>query len=388
MPPPTSALTLVTGFWSPKALDRPTVRSEAIYLHLFSELVRRVNFPMIVLIEPRLEEAVTAIVEKEKQKRPNVKVRPTPLADVPYVTDREERFGALVPPHNVVREKDTIGFSRLTWAKPELVRRVAEEDPFGTTHFGWIDFGVAHVAEIGARVNWSDVEAESTSTDKVRICERMATAKSETDDAGYFYAYNSARVCGGFFTGTAESLRRLATVFDAELERMAEAWRFVLEEQVLAALTARHPDLFELWYADYFGLFTNVKTVQRDVATVLANLAHSRKFELWENGRSITRQLLDAMIRGGLRLEPDECVELIDDGLACARHKDLPLAKRLALIISALGKYSGTMHSMLRTRRDRTRSIEATLTSLEQHVPWTWEEFIAQPDAHAWLSCL
>lgn len=381
---PADKLTLVTGFWPPK---NEVIRRSDVYVRLFEELLRHIDgtVPIVACIDPRIQEQTRKAIERAGVSPDRVSIQPTPFDSLHFARETE-RFSNLQPAGNAFVHH-AIDYAIMIWSKPKIVHAIALSNPFQSSHFGWIDFGIPHVSEL-RDVNWSDIVEESTKTDLIRICERMASPRREAEDPYYFYSTNSARACGGFFTGSEESLGELVDVFDEEVARMIETGTYCLEEQVIAAATALYPELFECWYADYFGLLRNVRYIERDVGIVQGNLRHCRDEELWENGAKIARKMFDSAVVRRLRLEPQECLHLLDDGLACAIHADRDLANVFARTLISLFHYSRLGRGMVRGLW--RKSIQENLKRLDLNLsekPWSWEEFTSRPDFSAWLSC-
>lgn len=378
-------LTLVTGFWPPR---NEVIRRSDVYVRLFEELVRHVDgaVPIVACVDPRVEEQTKAAIVRAGAPPDRVIVQPTPFDSLHFAKE-PERFASLQPASNAFVHQSAIDYAIVMWSKPKTVHEVAIQNPFQSSHLGWIDFGIAHVSEL-RDVNWSDVAQQSSGTDLVRICERMASPRREAEDPYYFYSTNSGRTCGGFFTGSEESLGELAAVFDEEVARMIETGTYCVDEQIIAAATALYPELFECWYADYFGLLRNVRYIERDVGIVQANLRHCRDEGLYENGSRIARKLLESASVRRLRLEPQECLALLDDGLACAIHADRDLADTLARTLISLFHFSRLGRGMIRGLW--RKSIQESLQRLDLKLndkPWSWDEFTSRPDFAAWLSC-
>ena len=277
---PRHGLTLVTGFWPQK---NQNIRTSAVYVRLFEELIMHVDgaIPIVCCADPSLEEVIGKVIRPHA----NVTMRPVPTEDLRYVKQRA-RFTELVAAGSSNVLRDTIDYAMIVWSKLDVVDRVARDD--SSSHVGWIDFGMPHVVEL-MDVNWNEVATESLRTDRIRLCERYATSPSEVADPWYFYSNNSARVAGGFMTGSKKMWSDFTAHFDGEIDRMVPTGTYALEEQVLAALTAQRPDMFERWFADYFGMLKNIRHVRRDVETILTNLHHCRADDIPANGASIVR---------------------------------------------------------------------------------------------------
>ena len=374
-----SDLTLVTGYW-PQKHDH--IRTGAVYVRLFDELARHIDgrIPIVARPDPSVESATREIAAKWPG---SILVEPLPVEDLRY---SRSQFPDLQPAENCQPIRDTIEYATLVWSKPATVLSVAEKNPFHTSHFGWIDFGIPHVAEL-LDVDWGAVEKACTKTSKIRLCERMATALTEAEDPYYFYSTNSARMCGGLITGSKESIAELAEIFDTEIARMTATGTYALEEQVLAAATALRPELFDTWYGCYYGVLTNVAGLRRDATMVLENLRHCANEELWDKGCHVANYLLKSG-EEYFHLIPDQCFELLDAGLICALRSDPELADRLGKTAISLYHYSRVGRGMMRGMW--RKSLQDSLKEIDLDFsmkPWSWDEFANRPDFRVWLSC-
>ena len=375
-----SSLTLVTGFWPQK---NQNVRTSAVYVRLFDELIAHIGgaIPVICCADPSLEDAIGKVI----QSHANVELKPIPTEDLRYVKQRA-RFEELVAAGSSNPLRDTIDYAMIVWSKLDIVDRIAGQF-IDTSHVGWIDFGLPHVVEL-MDVDWGEIITESIRTDRIRLCERYATSPTEVVDPWYFYSNNSARIAGGLMTGSKKTWSDFTAHFEGEIERMVSTGTYALEEQVLAALTAQRPDMFERWFADYFGMLKNVRHVRRDVETVLTNLQHCRADGIPSSGASIVRVLLDSGA-SHLRLEPEQCFHMLDDGLACAiAAGDDDLADLLGKTSLSLFHYSRLGRGMMRGtwRRSLMENLKARGLNFADK-PWTWEEATSRPEFPIWMSC-
>lgn len=373
-----STLTLVTGFWPQ---EKQNIRTSTVYVRLFEELIMHIDgaMPIVCCADPSLEEAIAKVIAPHS----NVALKPIATEDLRYVRQRE-RFKELVPAGSS-NPLHSIDYAMIVWSKLDVVNRVAHE--VDTSHVGWIDFGMPHVVEL-MDVDWDEVVTESIRTNRVRLCERYATSPAEVADPWYFYSNNSARIAGGFLTGEKKTWNDFTNHFDEEIERMVPTGTYTLEEQMLAALTAQRPDMFERWFADYFGMLKNIRHVRRDVETVLTNLHHCRADNIPFNGTSIVRMLLDSGA-SHLRLEPEQCFHLLDDGLACAvAAGDEDLADTLAKSALSLFHYSRLGRGMMRGTWRKSLMDNMKTRGLDfSDKPWSWEEATSRPEFPIWMSC-
>lgn len=326
----TSRLALVTGFWDPLVLGRdPRLRPAAAYLRLFEHLQRLIPWPIVVWVDPLWRDEVEAIVARDAPAPRLILARA--FHDLPHARERS-RIESLRPFDNYGPRKDTVGFSILTWAKPYLVADAIRLNALESRRWAWIDFGIAHVADL-EDVDWGAI-AEAA-PERLRVCTMRATALAEIENLAGFYRANCGKVAAGFFTGSTHAMLDLCARFDEEIDGMWATGRRVLDEQILAALTAREPHAFERWYADYPGVIANYVVIRRDVPTILDGLTDCRERELWVIGADVGRRLVGALQEGHVRLTPDQTARLLDEAYVCAYHADRAFAEHLAGVLPA-----------------------------------------------------
>jgi len=185
---------------------------------------------------------------------------------------------------------DTTAFLTLMNAKIEFVAKAMKSNPFGTSHFAWIDFSICHV------LRQAEQTLERLHTYSVsRLQDRMLLfpacwSKSDTKRR---YATLLSRVhwrfCGGFFIGDRQSLwefyRLYQTHFPAFLREKKRLlwevnfWAFLEQQGYLVAQTyrANHDDSILHIPAEYLQTVACLTTIpprfQRVLATVRSLLS-------------------------------------------------------------------------------------------------------------------
>lgn len=132
---------------------------------------------------------------------PNVHVRFLELTDTRTHAAVQAVPGLTVPATNAPYH-DTAAFMTLINAKMEMVQRVAEENPFGSTHFGWIDFSICHV------LSTPDTTLARLTTYCTSVLRSPMFAIPGCWPAGVGSLADAVvwRFCGGFFLGDRASV--------------------------------------------------------------------------------------------------------------------------------------------------------------------------------------
>lgn len=376
------SLGFVTSFVDPfEDLKRTEGRSSEVYLRLFQELHRGLPLPLVVRVCPRHVDAVRSIIAT------NHVLAERSVVEEPFLTARNvERLRTiqdLAPMANHGPTKDTREFAVACYGKTDAI--VDSLDLLGTSHVGWIDFGIAHIAELPTLEGWWEIERNVP--DVVKVVQMLGTSERETTDLRSFYEYNRGRIDAGFMTGSRTALIEHRDLMNEELERMTLTGRYVLEEQLTASLTARKPDLFDFCFADYAGALVNYVHVRRDIGSVIRNLEHSRSTGDHANGTRILETLLRSTRTRSVQLNEHEWAVALSEGYVCAYYAKRELADEIAALTSALYAYG---HAWFRQMVDATNLRSNIRFSGEEldEPSWTWEQLSARDDLHAWGRCL
>lgn len=379
----------VTGFWSAETLGRTSTRATESYLRLFAELHRAVPHAMAVWIEPHLEHRVREIVIESAPAPRSILVKR--FEDLPY-SHLVERCEAL--PHMVNADpngKESIPFSTTSWAKAALVDEAARLHsglPGEPGRVAWIDFGLAHVADM--TINWPAVEAAIRATDRIQVCEMRPTSPREIANLGEYYEYNRGRIAAGFFSASPDGMRWFAEEMGRAVDEVLEVGRVVLEEQIMSVICARHPDRFQPYSSDYQGVLRNLPGIERDLGTVLYALKSAREQALSARGLEIYRAVVRAGV-AGFRIEPQHAARLFYEAQICAWYVERAVSDdvaRLAIDLHAAG-CAEVRDAIDKFRPGFDRNLRHAGLSFDVVDPAeALERVVARDDFAAWKGCL
>ena len=377
-------LTLVTALYDLEAREPARGRRPAAtYLRLY-EYLRTVPLPMVVCAESHCLEAVRD--RACAGPRQFVEVR---LEESRYY-DRMTALSRLRPMENAIHRRDTpLGFVAVS-AKFDLMAGAGEANPFGSAAFAWIDWGGRHVME--APPDWGALAravAERVVPRNLALMVSMRGApRAALEPRSEFYRWNRGLVAATFFAGTAGALARLRDRYTDEVERMIASGYLGMEEQVMGALAALHPEELAFTYSDYVGILANIDGVTRDVMTVLANLAACGEAGLHDMAVDVGRQVLSSLTSGRLRLEAPESEKLLFWLFVSAFYASRPLADDLALAAVMLHAEIPLVRGHMDHRRELWNLNLSFVGRRLGDPPVGWTDFLRSPVADPWLGLL
>jgi hypothetical protein len=223
------------------------------------------------------------------------------------------------PVLNADPAKDTPRYVGLTWSKFVLLDEAIALDPFGSTHFAWIDFGLGvvetkHHAEDGVFAR---------SPDKVRLLMMKSFTADEVAESTY-YRYLRGHVAAGYVSGGRATLRRICDLLLAEAECELERGCAPSEEQLLPVICARHPDLFEFHYGDYRHILDNYVRLRGSAQNLLFQMRHCRSVSNFRRGYEIGVRILASYRAATFECDAAELATLFDEFFIAAYYAEYP----------------------------------------------------------------
>ena len=246
------SLTLVTALFD-LAARHTTTRRSMEWLIENGQPVFGLPYPMVIFAERHLigklvhERAIRGHYSKTH-------VIEMPFEDLPHYHEWRscDPQPSLIENRN--RERDHIDNLSINWEKPDLIAQVARENPFHTTHIGWINLGIQNV-KVFDYEGWEDA---FDPPDKVRIHQQRYLNHAIVNEPE-FYRWARCVTAGGFLTGSVHSVVEFAHDFYQEFNRV---WRSGLaphDEDVIGTLVVQNPEKYVISYGDYGQLFCNAK---------------------------------------------------------------------------------------------------------------------------------
>jgi len=135
--------------------------------------------------------------------------------------------------------------------KFHFMEKAIEKNPFGSSHFIWIDFGINHVAKSPEKIH----EWIGNVPDKVKqLC---INPYVEKDDRKLFFQFIYHHTAGGLFSGSVSYMKEYIRLFKNKVEQVyCQGW-YQIDEAIMTMVQRDNPHLFEYFYGDYEGIIAN-----------------------------------------------------------------------------------------------------------------------------------
>jgi hypothetical protein len=131
------------------------------------------------------------------------------------------------------------------------MEKAIELNPFDSSHFIWIDFGVNHVAK--------DTEHIHDWITKVpdKIKQLCINPYIENIEPKRYFRNIYHNCAGGLFSGSKENMLKYIELFKQKTEQIySEDW-YQIDEAVMTMVQRENYELFDFFYGDYEGIISN-----------------------------------------------------------------------------------------------------------------------------------
>jgi len=168
--------------------------------------------------------------------------------------------------HNINLNKDTPLYIILNNNKFHCIDKAININPFNSSHFVWMDFGINHVAQNSDYIyKWIDKVP-----DKIKqLCINPYIEDIEPKRYFEFIYHNTA---GGLFSGSIENLKKYSELFKNKTQQIYNENWYQIDEAVMTIVQRENPELFELFYGDYQGIVSNYLSPLHNIDLIIYGL--------------------------------------------------------------------------------------------------------------------
>lgn len=188
-------------------------------------------------------------------------------------------------------KKDTPEFAAITHAKFILLCRAMRENPFGDEHYGWIDAGLLKIA--------TNAELIPTlqSPNLIRTMMLSYTGMEEVKEEEFVKTCRY-KFAGGLFVGPKDLLRVYCLRMIAEAEYHLSRGKFGLEQEYMAIIYRRHPELFDCYYGTFTDLIVNYNGLHTSYPLIRNIFIEALKYNDREEAGKVAHYVCNSNIEG------------------------------------------------------------------------------------------
>lgn len=255
-PPPPSNWTVVTAYFDltrmPDASPSIKARPATHYLaHATTTMALDQN--LVVFCEPDMLSTLRTL--RPEYLASKTRYIPMFFEEFPLYKyrDRLTENRKTKPPHD---DRNTVSYYLFCMARYAMLKRIIAENPFGSTHFAWLNLCIE-------RMGWKNAMYLSRvfelNRSKVSSCYIDYAHPSELDTV---VRTGRCTMCSGFFTGDAEHMNTFCNRIETMFVHYLEAGLGHADEQLYSPVYFNDPELFEVYYGDYSEMITNYEWIR------------------------------------------------------------------------------------------------------------------------------
>jgi len=341
-----SKLTLVTSLFDLKLREESGRRSIDEYFH-FGEFLFGLDQDIIFFCDPELSERI--LEERRKHDR-SQRTRVVPIAfEGLSIAKYLDLIKKSRPAINLNQVKDTPNYTLLGWSKFEMIERAAALNPFGASHLGWIDFGIAHVAKLDDRTS---TEPFANPPENVRMHMLRYFDENDVSSCDY-WDYRRGHLAGGFFLGSVQNMLALSASFWTTAEMALANNYSPTEDCIMPVVAGRDRGRFSFSYGDYEDIFFNHVRVRRGGPHLLFQMVDAGNRQAYSHNIAIGREVVASHSEGTFQC-PERTLEdiLMLYYIAAYWRSTHEEARRAAMYYAHMAELNPAFRDSYLARRD------------------------------------
>jgi hypothetical protein len=247
--------TIVTAYFDltkcPDASKEIKERDGTYYLK-YANGCLNLNYNMVIFCDPEYESSIWD--KRPKNLHYRTKVIPISFEDMKMTKYRQKIIQNRIDHPYHFDNRNTASYYLLCMARYDALKRIIEENPFNSTHFGWINICIERM---GAK-NLENLDlALSQYRDKFSTCYIDYIPPHFTLYLKDYYQYGRCSMCSGFFTGNKKHMYEFCNMMEEAFVNTLEKGYGHADEQLFLMVYYKKPELFDLYYGDYQQMITN-----------------------------------------------------------------------------------------------------------------------------------
>lgn len=232
------------------------------YMELGKEFILKLPYNLVVYTDE--ESIMYDIYEERKELYNKTIVIYKPLEDTLYykyvdkIKELQNKYKILN-----ISLSDTPLYIVVTDNKFYFTEEVVKMNPFNSSRFVWLDFGLNHTAKDSKIIHsWIYNIPQKIK----QICINPYIEKANDKEMFKLIYHHTG---GGIFTGSISNLLKYCNLIKQKFDQMCNEEWYQLDEVIMTIVIKENPELFELYFGDYPGSISNYLTPVHNIELIL-----------------------------------------------------------------------------------------------------------------------
>lgn len=214
--------------------------------------------------------------------------KPITFETLPYYAHYEKikQNRKLNPVQGACGFKDTPSYIVTVNSKIALVNQVIEENHFGSTHFGWVDFGLFHVAS-DQYIDQDNTFEIKTDQIKLEFMQPIHHTIPLEPEKQYTKLYGM--IAAGYMTGDMSHWKQFKILFEEEFYNALLLGYAPSEEQIFPVIMIKHPHFFDFYFGTYESILNNYHFQRTELEFLDTQLSKAKRVDTEQAARLAQR---------------------------------------------------------------------------------------------------
>jgi len=247
--------TIVTMFYNIRKKENSNPddnRQYNKYFELSKQFILKLPYPLIIYVDNTdndsdMIELINLINEERKENMNKTRINKILFEETYYFKDVEklEELQKKYTIYNGDLKHETPLYIILNNNKFFFMENAIKTNPFNSSHFIWMDFGINHVARDCHNIHEWILKVP----DKIKqLCINPFIEDVNNKDMFRNIFHHTA---GGLFSGSTENLLKYCELFKNKTEQIYQEDWYQIDEAVMTMVQRENPELFDFFYGDY-----------------------------------------------------------------------------------------------------------------------------------------
>jgi hypothetical protein len=258
---------VVTGFFNLSELKDTSkgTRSREFYMKNGAGTIQ-LDYPMIIFCDADTRPMIQSIRE-EKTEKPTIYIEKN-IAEYDHykLNWNQINENRLVSHYYKDGSRNTTSYFLTTSFKFIALRIADERNDFDATHYFWIDFGIQHV--MGNDIALLSPAMLDKPHPKIAACYIHYRSHEDLKHMEWMCNQGFCGLAGGVISIERRYVRILYSLAMSIFYEMLSRGVGHADEQIFSYCYERRPELFTLYYGDYFSLVSNYHLIKKDWYTI------------------------------------------------------------------------------------------------------------------------
>jgi hypothetical protein len=239
------------------------------YMTLAKEFILTLPYPLIIFIDESDNEELVEIINTARIHFSNKTLIIPMKLESTYYYQYYDRLHELQKNFYIMNgdvKHETPLYIILNNNKFFFIEQAIQQNPFSSSHFVWMDFGINHVSLNSEKIHEWILKVP----DKIKqLC---INPYIENTNEKEFFSFIYHHTAGGLFTGSAENLLKYADLFKKKVEHIYNDNWYQIDEAIMTMVQRDNPELFSLFYGDYQGIISNYFNPIHNIELILTGI--------------------------------------------------------------------------------------------------------------------